>query len=92
MRMRNFGEATAARKGRSARDPHSQALLLRPLFSQRDLVLEEIHEFDPLRLKRLRVERGFGQSWQGVGLEKDRALVGDNEVRTGISPTMPCAP
>src|SRR4051794_37650660 len=54
-------------------------LLPRPPLRQHDLVVQEIRKLDSFSLQRLRIQRGLGQARQRVGLEKDRAAVGNDE-------------
>src|SRR6202012_1741118 len=55
--------------------PHINELLrMDPPARQRDLILQEINEFDPDRLQRLRIERRRGQARQRIGLKIDQPL------------------
>src|SRR5580704_18153149 len=49
----------------------AKILLVRAFFGQCDLVVQEVREFDSLRLERLRIERGLGETRQSIGFEID---------------------
>ena len=54
--------------------PHINEILRpEPAPPQGDLVLQEINEFDPGRLQRLRIERRLGQPRERIGFQIDRS-------------------
>src|SRR6185437_2427601 len=63
------------------------ALSLRVLCRQNDLAAQEVGKFDSDGLEGLWIERSLGQTGQGVGLEIDQLVPGNDEVGTGIAAT-----